>query len=538
MIREDGTQVEPILDTVRDARRHQAARPDPATSALHDTAPTLLATPAPAGFEFKPGMVLGTFVLVRQIGQGGMGQVWEADDTRLPRKVAVKVMRPDLAGNPTVRGRFVREVNAQARVLHPHVVPLYQIGEHGGIPYFVMPLLRGETLADRLRREGSLPLAELLRIGRQIAEGLEAAHKQGLIHRDVKPGNVWLNEPDGSVLLLDFGIAYSPEVTTGSEPITTAGTLLGTPAYMAPEQAAGKKVDERADLFSLGVLLYEMATGVQPFRSDSVYSTLTALATVCPPSATTHRADLPPVLCDLIGRLMEKSPLDRWPATAGELAALLGRLASSEAETVFLPPRPRPHRRFRWVAVLLLLLLIPTVYLGWRAATPTPAPVIHVPTPHERLREFVAKLSQQPIDNFRTDEIGGGIFGLARLNEYTFRGTTGVAMCAGVDCQHGDVVEVRVPYTGQYRRETWTKGVPKEWQKPVVEIKPIEGVVVVSVAVAGDRVQMSNFRVAETAGEVLHTGHNAQVSAREAVLTLVQAVIGRGSDASPSPTGQ
>lgn len=524
VIREDGTQVEPVLDTVRDARRHRAERPDLVTSALSDTTPTLLAAVSPAVFEFRPGMVLGTFVLVRQIGQGGMGQVWEADDTRLPRKVAVKVMRPDLAGNPTVRGRFVREASAQARVLHPHVVPLYQIGDHGGIPYFVMPLLRGETLADRLVRDGSLPLAELLRIGRQIAEGLDAAHNQGLIHRDVKPSNVWLNESDGSVLLLDFGIARAPEVAAAGEPITNTGVLLGTPAYMAPEQAAGLKVDERADLFSLGVLLYEMATDVQPFRSDSVYSTLTALATVQPPSAITHRSDLPPVLCDLIGRLMEKSPDDRWPTTAGELAALLGRLVSSEAPTVFLPPRPKSRHRFRWVALLLLpLLLVPAAFLVWRAATP--APVVHVPTADERLREFVARLSQQTIDNFRTDEIGGGVLGMTRLNEYTFRGTTGVAIRTGVDCQRGDVVEVRVPYTGQYRRETWAKGMPKEWQPPVVEIKPVQGVVVVSVAVVGERVQMTDFRVAETSGEVTNTAHNAQVSAKEAVLARVQSAL-------------
>ena len=510
MIREDGTQVEPVLDTVRDARRQPAERPDPPTSAVNDTAPTLLATTAAAGFEFRPGMVLGTFVLVRQIGQGGMGQVWEADDTRLPRKVAVKVMRPDLAGNPTVRGRFVREAHAQSRVLHPHVVPLYQIGEHGGIPYFVMPLLTGETLADRLRREGTLPLAELLRIGRQIAEGLEAAHRQGLIHRDVKPSNVWLNESDGSVLLLDFGIARAPEVAAAGDPITNTGTLLGTPAYMAPEQAAGKKVDERADLFSLGVLLYEMATDVQPFRSDTVYSTLTALATVQPPPAVTHRADLPPVLCDLIGRLMEKSPDHRWPTTAGELAALLGRLASSEAETVFLPPRPRPSRRFHRLALLLPLLLIPAAYLVWRVVTPPPA--VHVLTPEERLREFVAQLREQPIEYHREGVNKNGMVVNVKQNKLRFNGTTGVPVCS--DLVDGRAT-VSVGYDGTYVRDNI------QFLGNVTETKTLGGVMRISVTVDDTEVRVTGYEVTSTHGEVLDRHHDGQQCAKAAVAALV-----------------
>lgn len=519
MIREDGTQVEQVFDTVRDARRF-AARPDPVTSALNNTAPTLLATAAPTGFEFRPGMVLGTFVLVRLIGQGGMGQVWEADDTRLPRKVAVKVMRPDLAGNPTVRGRFVREVNAQARVLHPHVVPLYQIGDHGGIPYFVMPLLRGETLADRLRREGSLPLAELLRIGREIAEGLDAAHKQGLIHRDVKPSNVWLNEADGCVLLLDFGIARAPEVASEDEPVTSTGMLLGTPAYMAPEQAAGRKVDERADLFSLGVLLYEMATDVQPFRSDSVYSTLTALATVQPPSAITLRADLPPVLCDLIDRLMEKSPDGRWPTSAGELASLLGRLASSEAETVFLPPRPQPRRRsYRWLAVLLSLLLIPAAYFGWRMVQ-TPTPVVHGATPDERLREFVAQLREQPIEHRCEGVNKNGILVNVKQNKLRFTGVTGVPVCSDLE---GGKATVSIGYEGTYVRDLI------QLIGKVNETKSLGGTIRVSVTVNESGLRVTGYEVMATHGEVTDANHDGQRCARAAV----EALVNRGAASGP-----
>ncbi|MEO2090344.1 MAG: serine/threonine-protein kinase [Gemmataceae bacterium] len=514
MIREDGTQVEPVLDTVRDVRRHRAERPDPVTSALSDTTPTLLAAVSSAVFEFRPGMVLGTFVLVRQIGQGGMGQVWEADDTRLPRKVAVKVMRPDLAGNLKVRERFVREAGAQARVLHPHVVPLYQIGDHGGIPYFVMPLLRGETLADRLRREGSLPLAELLRIGREIAEGLEAAHKQGLIHRDVKPGNVWLNEPDGTVLLLDFGIARSPDMTAGSDPITSTGMLLGTPAYMAPEQAAGQKVDARADLFSLGVLLYEMATDVQPFRSDSVYSTLTALATVQPPSAIVHRADLPPVLCDLIGRLLEKKPADRWPTTAGELASLLRRLESSEAEMVGLPPRPQPRRRsYRWLAVVLPLLLSPAAYFAWRVMTP--APVVQAPTPDERLREFVAQLREQPIEHCREGVNKNGLLVNIKQNKLRFTGVTGVPVCS--DLEGGKAV-VSIGYDGTYIRDIL------QIIGKVNETKTLGGVIRLTVTVDDTGVHVTGREVTDTHGEVTDTHHDGQRCALAAVMALVNRV--------------
>jgi serine/threonine protein kinase len=258
-----------------------------------------------------------------------MGVVFQAEDPHLRRPVALKVMRPHLAASPEFHRRFLREARLAGAVEHEHIVTVYQVGEDRGVPYLAMQLLRGETLEDRLGRSGGrLPLPEVLRVGREIAEGLAAAHVRGLVHRDIKPANVWLEEQGGRVRIVDFGLAR------GAEPdaqFTHAGSVIGTPAYMAPEQATGAAVDARSDLFSLGAVLYRTATGESPFGDRDTLAILSALATRTP--APPHRVvpSLPRMFSGLVMRLLAKDPDDR-PQSAREVVEAIEALERGESE--------------------------------------------------------------------------------------------------------------------------------------------------------------------------------------------------------------
>jgi tRNA A-37 threonylcarbamoyl transferase component Bud32 len=225
-----------------------------------------LADPASADDTRPPAHgQLGPYRLLGVVGQGGMGTVYRAEDPVLQRAVAIKVIRKEHLCDET-RQRFLQEARNAARLEHTHIVPIYQVGETDGTPFFVMPLLAGQSLDQRLRHGAPLPLDEALRIGRETAEGLAAAHAAGLVHRDIKPANVWLKAPHDSVVLLDFGLARPLESATE---LTLHGQVLGTPGYMAPEQALGLKVDSQADLFALGCLLYELLTRRRPFPGST-----------------------------------------------------------------------------------------------------------------------------------------------------------------------------------------------------------------------------------------------------------------------------
>lgn len=193
------------------------------------------------------------FRIEKVLGQGGMGTVYLADDTRLQRKVALKTLKSELAKKPGAKDRFLREARAAARLQDDHIVPIHYVGEADGIPFLAMPFLPGESLESRIKgkkpaESKPLPIAEAIHIARQVAQGLAVAHAQGLIHRDIKPANIWLEAPTGRVKILDFGLARS-QAESGN--LTATGAIMGTPAYMAPEQARGKSIDARADLFSL-----------------------------------------------------------------------------------------------------------------------------------------------------------------------------------------------------------------------------------------------------------------------------------------------
>ena len=274
---------------------------------------------------------LGGFRILRLIGQGGMGFVFEGEDLKLERRVALKVMRPEVAQHPHAAGRFLREAGTAAALSSDHIVTIHHVDEQNGVPFLVMPLMAGESLHDRLHRE-ALPIDETIRIGREAALGLAAAHAAGLIHRDIKPANLWLESPSGRVKILDFGLARS----SGGSDLTATGQVLGTPQYMAPEQARGKAVDARADLFSLGAVLYRMAAGREAFNGDDVLAILTCLAVDDPAPPHEVNPAVPPALSRLILRLLAKDP-DKRPATAFEVANELRALESGGSSVVVVP---------------------------------------------------------------------------------------------------------------------------------------------------------------------------------------------------------
>jgi Leucine-rich repeat (LRR) protein len=265
---------------------------------------------------------LGKFRILQILGRGGMGVVYKAEDSLLKRTVALKAMLPNVAAGASAGKRFLREAQSLAAVEHDHVVRVHEVAEERGVAYLAMEFLKGEPLDARLERENVLPIREVVRISKEIAEGLSAAHERGLIHRDIKPANVWLEAPRGRVKILDFGLARAGQQEAG---LTQEGAIIGTPAYMAPEQARGGDVTGRTDLFSLGVLIYRISCGKSPFHGKDTISTLTAVALDEPPAPIEINPDLPPELSELVMRLLEKDPAGR-PASATELAETLRAL--------------------------------------------------------------------------------------------------------------------------------------------------------------------------------------------------------------------
>lgn len=278
------------------------------------------------------GARLGSFEIVSPLGAGGMGEVYRAWDTRLGRTVAVKILRPDKVGS---RQRFHREARVISRLSHPHICSLYDVGEENGTSFLVMEYLEGQTLADRLD-DGAIPLAHALRYGVEICDALAEAHRHGVIHRDVKPGNVMLTR-DG-LKLLDFGLAKLREAeaddaaqeTIETLHLTHEGEILGTVSYMAPEQLEGRKVDARADLFAVGAILYEMVTGRRPFAGESRASVAAAILTSDPPPMSAPQPVTPPTLERVVRRCLAKSPDDRWQ-TARDLGWELKSIAEQGA---------------------------------------------------------------------------------------------------------------------------------------------------------------------------------------------------------------
>jgi serine/threonine-protein kinase len=266
-----------------------------------------------------------SYTIEGEIGRGGMGVVYRARDERLQRRVAIKVLPPELAFSGEIRQRFTREAQTAARLSHPHIVPIHDVGEGSGVVYFVMGLIEGESLAARIRRRGRIPPEEARRIMRETADALSAAHGVSVIHRDIKPDNILLEGTRGRVVVTDFGIAKALSATGGAT-LTSAGMAIGTPAYMSPEQAAGEReIDGRSDVYSLGIVSYQMLSGELPFNAPTVAGILMKQITEPAPLLHDRFPDVPEDLSLAVARCLEKDPANRWPSADALRRALESR---------------------------------------------------------------------------------------------------------------------------------------------------------------------------------------------------------------------
>jgi serine/threonine protein kinase len=354
---------------------------------------------------------LGQYRVLKVLGQGGMGMVLLAEDAHLLRPAALKIMLPKFAQDAEARQRFLREARAAAQLKHDHIVTIFQVGEEHGVPFIALEYLQGSPLDRHLKEKGELPLGEVIRIGRQIAEGLHAAHEHGLIHRDIKPANIWLEDRSAGrgtkggkgsplpqrVKILDFGLAR-PERDDNAQ-LTQSGAIVGTPAFMSPEQARCEPVDLRSDLFSLGIVLYRLCTGRLPFGGASTFAVLTSVVADTPAAVRQLNPAVPVELEQLINRLLAKDR-DARPGSALEVAealdalgqSTLGRSPARAAATMAMPTTTmdyqssggvaaKPHRRRTlavgtFMAFVVILLALGALYLTHtKGKDGTPGPV-------------------------------------------------------------------------------------------------------------------------------------------------------------------
>jgi serine/threonine protein kinase len=399
----------PQLAAAIQSLKTQAASNDPP---LADVSPDL--PPGFLGPPSEPGHLgrLGDYEVHEEVGRGAMGVVLRGFDPKLHRVVALKVMSPQLASFPLARQRFVREGRSAAAVCHEHIVTIYEIADTASLPYIVMQYVAGKTLQERLDQSGPFKTAEILRIGMQAAAGLAAAHAQGLVHRDIKPANLLLENGIERVKLTDFGLARAVDDAS----ITQTGVITGTPQFMAPEQARGEPLDGRADLFSLGCVLYTLCTGRPPFRAVTTVAVLKRICDDEPRPSGELNPEIPDWLAAIVRKLLAKQPGERFQS-AKELSELLGQclahmqqpsstpLPVAAAALANLPPAPLPaptpeQARRHWlttpwgiVAIVaaatlpFLLALFNNWMDGWNTEPPTPrssvAPAVKPADPEE-----------------------------------------------------------------------------------------------------------------------------------------------------------
>src|ERR1022692_4630599 len=314
------------------------------------------------------GTKLGPYEIQSPLGAGGMGEVYLANDTRLDRTVAIKVLPQHLSSNPDLKQRFEREARAISSLNHPRICTLHDVGHQDGIDFLVMEFLEGETLADRLRK-GPLPTEQVLRYGVEICEGLERAHKSGVVHRDLKPGNVMLTKTGAK--LMDFGLAKAtPGASLASsltmtasgpsadQPLTAQGTIVGTFQYMSPEQTEGREADARSDIFALGAGLYEMATGKRAFTGKSQASLVAAILASEPPPLSAVAPMSPPALEQVVKTCLAKDPEERFQ-TVHDLKLQLKWIAVASASQLAAPAQVRARR------VVQKRTLVIAAAVGW-----------------------------------------------------------------------------------------------------------------------------------------------------------------------------
>jgi Tol biopolymer transport system component len=324
-----------------------------------------------------PGTKLGPYEIGAALGAGGMGEVYRAIDTRLGRTVAIKILPEQLSSDPVRKQRFEREAKTISSLNHPHICVLHDVGSQDGISYLVMECVEGETLAKRLEK-GPLPLEQVLKYGMQIADALDKAHRSGVVHRDLKPGNIMLTSTGAK--LLDFGlakpvaalasIATVTAALTQSSPMTQQGAIVGTFQYMSPEQVEGKELDGRSDIFSLGAVLYEMLTGKRAFEGKSQLSVASAILEKEPVPVTVNKPMTPPALEHAIRRCLAKDIEDRWQ-TARDLAVELKWIGESGSQAAIPAIRPEARKSLAWLAWVLGGALVAGLIAGlvwWRSS--------------------------------------------------------------------------------------------------------------------------------------------------------------------------
>ena len=376
----------------------------------------------------------GRYEIEKEIGQGGMANVYLARDLKHDREVAVKVLRPELA---TALGpdRFLREIKIAANLTHPHILPLHDSGEADGFLYYVMPFIEGDTLRQRVEKEGELPIAEAVRIIKEIVDAMSFAHAQGVVHRDIKPDNIMLSGKHAMVT--DFGVAKAVSEATGHNQLTTAGVALGTPAYMAPEQAtADPHVDHRADIYAIGALAYELLTGRPPFIGHTPQAVLAAHVTEQVEPVSKYRDQVPPALEAVIMKCLAKKPADRWQ-TADEILQHLETLTTSSGGLT--PVMTRPFQDIGgkskyfppYVVAGIAGLAIAGVF-GAKLLAPEPFRLV---TSNNRQITFDRGLEIDPLLTADGEEVA---YSAGRPGEMTLRlkstsGASGIVLTEGID---------------------------------------------------------------------------------------------------------
>lgn len=345
------------------------------------------------------GVKLGSFLIQEPIGSGGMGEVYRALDTRLDRHVAIKVLPAVLAGKADYRSRLEREAKILARINHSNICTLHEMGEEQGVVYLVFECLEGKTLQEHMQR-GALPLDELVTIGMEIADALDAAHSKGVIHRDIKPPNIFITRT-GHAKVLDFGLAtYETDAVVTASVATASfksisGTTVGTAGYMSPEQVLGRELDSRSDLFSLGIVLYRAATGSSPFRGATVGELSDAILHKAPAPPSRVNPAIPPALEQVILKALEKDPELRY-RSAADMRADLRRVKRDSESSIEVPVAAPTFARSRtkWLAlggVLALLAVVGVVAAVWHSRSP--ASVVRAAS----LRQLTANPAEAPV---------------------------------------------------------------------------------------------------------------------------------------------
>ena len=393
-------------------------------------------TEAPLAFGRVSSALSSSYRIEREVGRGGMATVYLAEDLKHHRPVAVKVLHPELAA-ALGHERFLREVEIAARLQHPHILTLIDSGEADGFVYYVMPFVDGKSLRARITREHELPVADVVRIMREVADALSEAHAHGVVHRDIKPDNVLLRGQH--VVIADFGVAKAVSEATGVHEVTSVGVTLGTPTYMAPEQAAGDPaIDHRADIYALGVMAYEMLTGAPPFTGVTAQAVLAAHMTLQPEPIASRRAAVPAALSAVIMRCLEKRPADRWQSV-NDLLAQLDVVATPGSGTLPLSPAsrrtpatsPGSWRRARVFALIAGLAVVGVAGYALRARVPPRAvdrtrPPTVVVLPFENL----GAPNDEYFADGMTDELTGrlakltGLAVIARTSAIQYKKTT------------------------------------------------------------------------------------------------------------------